>query len=184
MICSIIKEHVPFYLPWHIDSALVGMAFMYVGYIIKNRELLNNKLINWLAVILLLIIGSYSIFNNSFIDVNIDSLGNIVLFSVGATSVSCVLLWIFKNVIRHNVFLEYLGKNTIIIMAFNYAINSYSKELFNYMSSKIGIFEGFSYTWWMMLIVDIVISIIVIFLWSLLKSFCLKNRKTSAKSCV
>lgn len=74
VICSIIKEHVPFYLPWHIDSALVGMSFMYVGYIIKTRDLLFNELINWLTVILFFIIGSYSIMKNTFIDVNIDSL--------------------------------------------------------------------------------------------------------------
>ena len=166
-VCYVLKFFNFPYLPWHMDTALVGMTFMYIGYSLRQRDLVNCEKTNLYLLPLLVIIGSVSILNNSRIDLNVLKINNTVLMYVGAVSISFIFLWLFKNKLNsQNKLLEYLGKNTIVIMAFNYAINTYSRIIFN----RISIFRGINYTWWMLSLVDVLFSLILIYLWNTVKN--------------
>ena len=152
-------------LPWHIDVALLGTVFMYIGYIFKNTALLNKTDHEILISLCLLITGTYCIANNNRIDINPNKVGNIVLMTVGATCISLNILIICKKYLNNFHSISFLGKNTIIIMAFNYAINIYSSVIWSYTLGKLEI----EFTWWMCSIIDIVVCVFIIFILKTIK---------------
>lgn len=135
IICveQLLSIHDFFQLPWHLDIAFLGMLYMYIGYVINKYDLLD--FIKKPAYIIILIItGSICVMLNSTVDINPRRLGNIVLLIIGSTCISCFLLSIFRLLSVNNHVLLLLGNNTIIIMAFNYALNSYMQLLYERLS--------------------------------------------------
>lgn len=129
-------------LPWHFDSALLGAVFMYIGYEIKKYNLLLDKSINMWGVIAAIIVGVYAIILNGPVNMNGPKVSNPILFYVGSIFISYALLYICANYIKHNKFLSYFGKNTILVMGFNYAINTYSRLIWK----KVPILNNYNYT--------------------------------------
>lgn len=112
---------VPF-LPWHIEIAMIGMVFMIIGYEIRRLDLLHKK-IDILLIGIIVMAAVYCIWTNEKIDLNTRKLNNIYLMFSGATAMSFAVIWLCLKYNIKNTFLTLMGKNTILIMAFNYVIS-------------------------------------------------------------
>lgn len=105
---------------WHFDAALVAINFYTLGNLLKNK-LLNEK-IEKISSFILIIIFLLSIIGNKIngrVDMNSKYYSNIILFYLNAIlGIAFWTIFIKKLKIKNN-FLEYIGKNTSIIMAYH-----------------------------------------------------------------
>lgn len=154
-------------LPWHIDSALLGVVFMYIGLYIKENKIIEkiDTKDSILCLIGLFIIGFYCIFTNPRIDINTNKLNNIILMYVGAISISVFIIICTKAFFSMNKILELYGKNTILFMGFNYAINTYSNAIW----TRTPVLNSISYTWWLNVFINLIVLYVVIIVWNKLK---------------
>lgn len=154
-------------LPWHIDIALLGMIFMYVGYTLKNCNLnhVSNKMECIIQIIALFTVGYYCVFRNGFCDINNRKIGNFVLYFVGAVTISIAMIIISKIIFHRISFLVFLGRNTIIIMAFNMVITIYSYKVWDY----IPVLKNITYNWFVCTIVNLVVCLIIIYVHNYLR---------------
>ena len=155
-----IFKFVPYPLPWHLGTALMGMTFMYAGFLIKEYNILDK--INIYLILCLFVLGFYSIYVNDEISMNNNRLQNIVLLLVGSVSVSMAIMGFCCKYLKKSVLLAKLGKNTILIMGFNCAINSYCRGVFGHLF-KINI------TWWELTLINIILFYLLIFIWDMIK---------------
>jgi fucose 4-O-acetylase-like acetyltransferase len=151
----------PYYsqCPWHIDSACIGVGFMYVGNRMRDWKERGNS-ISVGSSIVLLIIGVYAVFTNGTVDMNTNVYSNLLLFEIGGCVLS-VLCFELAFRLRTNKLLEFWGRNTIIFMAFHTFIISLSIILKN----RYYILEDFDYAWWVKSIVGILGCSIIALLW-------------------
>ena len=140
-------------LPWHIEVALIGAVFMYIGYIFKENILINIKS-NILTCWTLLLMGLYCIYlNPNQIDMNHNQIENVGSLFVGSTFVSISIILFVKRYIHKNYFLELFGRNTILIMGFNCVVNSYLRVCWSFipLSNKM------DFPWYFCFVLDLVV---------------------------
>ncbi len=142
-------------LPWHIVVALLGTFFMYIGYSIKSKKLLEKK-IPAVVLILLFILSTTLSLMNGFIDMNNSVFNNIILMLAGSIISSFVVLYIGQKFNNDNKFLGLFGKETILIMALNYAVVIYLRLIWEH----IPLLDGINHIW----LSDSLISIAVFYL--------------------
>lgn len=153
-------------LPWHIDTALIGVVFMYIGLLLKENGILDYFSHENVSVLLILaVVGSYCIFTNIRIAINTLVIGNIVLMYVGSVAISVFVMAAVKLYMSNNRVLAFYGKNTIMFMAFNYAINTYAQLLWN----KLPILASHPFTWWIKVVFDVLGLTIMCVVWNVLK---------------
>ena len=128
-------------LPWGINTVLNVGIFFYLGYLLKEYNLINNdsKLFKTNIILFLLCIGILSIFLNprhvSCIEYNY---GNFTLALISGSTISINIFYISYK-IQKNKILEYIGKNTmsililhkLIILIFQTKISFFKKWLIN-----------------------------------------------------
>lgn len=153
-------------LPWHVDIALIGMTFMYIGICVRETGILNVLSNNLFLQVGLFGIGVYCIYTNPRIDINMNVVNNVVLMIVGASCISITLIAFVKRFMAKSPMLEFMGKNTILFMAFNYAINTYSYGFWN----MIPVLNKLQYTWWMSSIVNVIVVCIFAILYNRMKT--------------
>ncbi len=167
-------------LPWHMGLSLIGAGFMMVGFYLspvlegnvnscisdffnskaffsKNKKVMS--VIFAAYMLFLLTVFTVCTLLNGKVDINMRKFGAYpALFAIGSISMSVFVILLFKKVIRHSRILKFFGRNTIVIMGFNYTINFYSK-IFWQRSVLKGII---SYNWIAVCIIDIVCCIVLI----------------------
>lgn len=150
-------------LPWHVDVAMIGALLMYVGYIIKEKSLLNKRFsLSTIGVIAF--VALYVLSNNNRITFNGRVFPNMFNVLSGGILTSFVIMDLGNRIQLHSKFLEIMGRNTILFMAFNYTITSYGKLIwFSFPLSS-----GYSYNWIVNSVVSIVTCFILALLWELL----------------
>lgn len=109
-----------FPLPWNIDVALTATSFMYIGYLCRKHNILEqyNKM---KYVPILFVVLVISILFNSQIDFNLRNFGNVILTYSGGVSGSILVLFI-TNRIKQNKILEFFGFNSLLMMGYTYSI--------------------------------------------------------------
>lgn len=162
--------------PWHLDVALIGMIFMYVGYWLQRGSLLQKK--TGIELIALFIVGTYVILSNNELDINLRVVGNMFLAFTGSVIMAYIVLSICKNENFTPKLLEYFGKNTILIMAFNYAINSYFSALWE----RIPVLNKIGHTWIAISIADVLICAVIIYCWNRIEDKIPKLKIVTGKS--
>ena len=127
-----------FKLPWNLDSALMGVGFIYVGYMIKRLDVLEKMRktsIAWQVLLLLLLgtAGMFSIyFNPDRASFNNNRYGNVFLMIGGAITICFVVFYLcyripWKGWIAK--YLSWLGKHTIFIMGFDLFCRSVARGI-------------------------------------------------------
>lgn len=142
-------------LPWHIDTALMGSVYMVTGNKVREINLLDDISHPPFIIFSFMMIGGYCIFTNGHIDLNNNRINNIVLTYLGSVLLSAAVFIMIKAFLPRFSFLELMGKNTIIIMGFNYAVNSYLKGILQLVYRT-------NMKWWMISIADVVIFYFII----------------------
>lgn len=108
----------PFRLPWSIDIALTAVVFYGIGYIFKEKldkltDFTANK--NLAAVIPFVILSIVFCFVNGRVDMYSNYYGNILFYYLSALSGIIFVITLCKK-IPQNKLLQYIGKNTIVIL--------------------------------------------------------------------
>lgn len=104
-----------------LNRALIGTIFIMMGYM--GHKIIRTKLhnINKYAInitgILLLFINLFVSQYNPGVDLHFSKLNNPLLFYFNAVSGSLFLIIFMKYIVKKNRALEYLGRNSLIIMA-------------------------------------------------------------------
>lgn len=128
-----------FKLPWNIDTALMGVVFLYFGYNLRQLKMLEKvKALSLFTRILMLtvigIIGIISIICNPVKSVNFDGnrYGNVFLMIIGALAICFVLFYFCYRIPWQGMIgksIAWFGRHTIFIMGFDYFTGSISREI-------------------------------------------------------
>lgn len=94
---------------------------------------MNRKNISNLILLGLLIINLIISQLNGKVDMWGNSYGNLILFFIGAYSGILFLLFTIKKFIVNNNFLEYIGKNSLVILAYHRRGITFIKVMFIYI---------------------------------------------------
>lgn len=134
----------PFRLPWDLDVALTSIVFYTSGYLFKiNHEYLFYRKRNYLIFSFVIIhILLLSLFNESIIkiDMNLLQYGNYFIFYLVAFSGIITYIYIFKNIGSIN-FLEFYGKNSLIILGLHILIIGIFKHALSLLNWNKRLFE-------------------------------------------
>ena len=89
-------------LPWNMDTALMGLFFIVIGYELKERKIIEK--ISSMQICLCAIVGINAILLNPIEYVNFDDnrYGNYLMMIIGAVSMSLVIIFITKRMVEKN----------------------------------------------------------------------------------
>lgn len=122
---------------WHFTVALNAIQFYSMGVILKNRILDLSK-ISYKWIFLLFIVSYVSNYYNGKIDMQSLSYGrNIVLFYISAFSGIGFIIFLIRNLEIYNRFLDFIGTNTMIILAYHNRCMTFIKFIFVIIGIKI-----------------------------------------------
>lgn len=108
--------------PFHLDVSLVAQFFYGCGHLLrKNFNLIKeffhkNTCFKCIALILTGVLFS---FLNKNVDFSVELYSNFVYTLISSFTVSITLFYLFSRLDLHFKILSYIGKNTIIILAFH-----------------------------------------------------------------
>lgn len=133
---------------------------MYIGYNMNCFQI--ERKMTPVHCLYLLPIGLLAAYHNNVEFVSMDSViyGNVPLMLIGSLCISLSIHIFVYYFIPQNPFLEYLGKNTIPILGFNYLINYF----IDWANELLCIFEQVN--WQTQFILDIVLILPIISLWN------------------
>jgi len=157
---------VDFRLPLNLAPTGAAVFLMYVGYLIKRYDLLKHS---WL--ILLFIVGFIaSYLNKTNVGMNENTYGNPILFLIAAVCLSLALLILCRLVSKFNnpvnVFLKWLGSNTLLIVAFNYFMRDFTTEFYYF----IPVVRNHMLHWTVSFVLTLAGCIVLILFWNFVKS--------------
>lgn len=125
LIGTLLPLLLPFRLPYTIDSGLVGVGFMYCGYLLK-KSCYYEKLTNLsLPVLMLLsIIFSVLVFFNGYINMRIGKYSNVVLFWINALGCIIVGINFCKFIVKNFPYkilqwISIMGRDSLIFLCVN-----------------------------------------------------------------
>lgn len=172
-ICSIsvvvgtlhVMNNLTKHLPWNLDGAVIGAVLMLVGHLWRKENTVEK--ISLCGSFALLVIGLGTIYvNEPMINLNTSEVSNPLLFFVGSIVTSLAFFALFRQYYRVRLpLLEYIGRNTIIVMGFNYVV----KTFVNYCWSLIPAFDGIKIRWDVQCVLVFLLCLIIMVTWSLLK---------------
>lgn len=119
LVSYITNIYIKFVFPLGINTVLVLGVFFYFGYLCKDFDLFNeNKLFKPHYILFMLCIGLLAGIVNDKISAVNYRYGNLTLLFISGTFLSIVIIYI-SYLIYNNKIIEYIGKNTMIILIFH-----------------------------------------------------------------
>ncbi len=109
-----------FWLPFNFASACTSTLLLYVGYLSKKFDILNNK--SLILKLLLFIISAVCIYNKSMVIIGNNTYSYGVFSILGAIAISYWIAKFSKQLEKTKYvskFLSYLGRNTLVILCFH-----------------------------------------------------------------
>lgn len=144
----LIGKHI--FLPWSIDIAMVALYLAYIGYLLNHKHLLNTKIIYKIFISIVAFIMLYIDFKYYGLSMN-DRYYTNPFISLNTAILASVIVFYLSMVIEHwqktkilnkiNIFLQYLGVNSLFIMIIHSlassSINSFVNTCFRILVSVI-----------------------------------------------
>ena len=112
------KHNYSIFRIWHFDTALIAINFYTFGNLLKERLFKIKNILNGILILLffLSIIGNKL---NGRIDMNGNHYSNIILFYLTAILGIIFIFGFIKKIKVANNFIEWIGQNTLIILAYH-----------------------------------------------------------------
>ncbi|MBW4084538.1 acyltransferase family protein [Paenibacillus sp. S150] len=113
------------FLPWNIDVALVAQLFVFIGYQLKQHQLLGKIRVFNLGTLILMAIFLTAAYFNSYVDMNNREYGNLLLFYTAGIAGSLLAIKMTQLLSKSGFFaaiLTYIGKESLAILIFHYGI--------------------------------------------------------------
>lgn len=120
-------------LPWNSATALMGVAFLWIGWWLRNKGICDNPLPRRRAIafgLVLLVLTPMLIANGGNVGMNENSYGNLLLFFVGGAGYSFVVIALSHKLDKVRFFTSFLGRNTMIVIGFNYFARHAATEIY------------------------------------------------------
>ena len=152
-------------LYWSLDTSFVGLALIFLGYIVKKYNLLEKLISDKIGLtIILFLINCFLIMKTSYVNMRADIYPSTILFLINAVMSFLVYLNVSKIIIKYlfktkfKKMLTVMGKNSIVSLC----LNQFVILLFTKIFYKLKIDYYFLYVWHLNIIYYIVFSGIVI----------------------
>lgn len=128
----------PTYLDiWHFTVSFNAIQFYSIGAILKDR-ILNLDKISYKWMILLFIISYVSCYYNGKIDMYSLNYGNnMLLFYISAFSGIAFIIYLIRNLEVYHKFIDFIGTNTLIILAYHGRCMTFIKLVFLILGVKL-----------------------------------------------
>ena len=126
-------------LPWNLATALMAISFLWIGWYLQNKGICKKLLHLKTAAILMLllvILSPFLIANGGKVGMNENTYGNILWFFTGGVGYSLAVIVLSHKISGFRFFTDFLGRNTIIVIGFNYFARHAATE-FYYMIPMI-----------------------------------------------
>ena len=107
-----------YWLPWGLNAAMIGLIFFGLGNLIKSKKefIAELKWYYWGGIIVSASVLQFFTFGYSHTDLASLSFSNPFLY-VPVALIGIVLYFSIAKIIKKNFFLEWLGKNTLVLFA-------------------------------------------------------------------
>lgn len=152
-------------LYWSLDTSFVGLALIFLGYIVKKYNLLEKLISDRIGLtIILFLINCFLIMKTSYVNMRADIYPSTILFLINAVMSFLVYLNASKIIINYlpktkfKKMLAVMGKNSIVSLCLNQFVILFFTKIFY----KLKIDYYFLYVWHLNIIYYIVFSGIVI----------------------
>ena len=124
--------------PWKFPTFLVGLFFIFTGYYFRRIMELRFHKNKWLitGVASLAISGSiaFVVLSDNFIIMNENKYGDMFVFFSTSILISSAVVLLFSIFTCKKIgFFNWIGRNTIFIMGFNYLCRDLATELYYYI---------------------------------------------------
>ena len=123
-----LSRKLKFYLPWCFLTVLMSVNFYWAGKKLKNY-ILNIKNNFKLYIIPLFSLNFLISYYNLKVDMWGNTYGNIFLFFLGAYSGIFFVILLVNNLLYQSKILQYIGRNSLIILAFHRRAQTITKVL-------------------------------------------------------
>ncbi|AIQ70684.1 acyltransferase family protein [Paenibacillus graminis] len=113
------------FLPWNIDVALVAQLFVFIGYQLKQHQLLSKIRVFNLGTLVWMALFLTAAYLNSYVDMNNREYGNLFLFYTAGIAGSLLAIKMTQLLSRSRFFaatLTYIGQESLAILIFHYGI--------------------------------------------------------------
>lgn len=123
IVLSVITEGIPeFKVPLRLNAIPSAVLFVYIGYVFKSHilKLLSYRYTIYYVPIALLLLISIAIVNGN-VNISIGLFNNYALYLIGACSGVFIVFALTRYDIKH--FLEFLGRNSLLIFCINSSLN-------------------------------------------------------------
>ena len=146
-------------IPLKIDTAFMAAFFMYVGFWMRKKEILNAPLWTSMVGLIGLTFGSQNL-----VGMNENNYGNLLVFLPASL---CTIYSIMRicccRFFCRNTIIQLLGKHSLLIVGFNYFLRDLAVEVY-YL---IPVVKHYTITWQASFLVTLVLSVIMVWLWDL-----------------
>lgn len=157
-------------LPWNLSTSFLAVAFMIMGHIFKQKEITYKFKKKNIVLIILGIVCA--VLNTENIGMNENIYGNILLFFVSGTVLSYGILVLCCKLQKYNFgLLTWLGKNTLIVIGFNYFMRVFSTEIY-YLVPTV---RDYPINWEISFVITTIGLMVMILVWNKLKTFLVNN---------
>ncbi len=133
-----------FRLPFNLSTAFMAVFFMWFGSLIRKYDLVNKiseYKIQYYVLLLILMVsfGLTAAYFNTQIGMNENNYGDLFLFLSSSVFLSISVMIVTNKVkIFRNRYFTYLGRNTMLVIGFNFIIRDLVTEIYYYLPiSKI-----------------------------------------------
>lgn len=108
------------WLPWSVQAGGTAAVFVYVGYVVKQKNLLSSwsRKLAWVGLLVWII--------EAILDIHVDMSRNVFealgITIIGAVLICYFILYMSSKLTQKNVFtrsLEFLGQNSLLILCFH-----------------------------------------------------------------
>lgn len=143
VLASVLLGFLPVYLPWGFDIGLLGAVFMFHGFLLRRSAVFENK--KWTLLVTIVSSVGFAVchFYNGQANMAIHLYGrNILVFLLSGAFSSVALIGVCRMLDQVKLLqtaLSYVGRNTLLILAFHTMVFGVLDKIFEIM--------GFTYGW-------------------------------------
>lgn len=152
-------------LPWHLEVSLIGAVLMLIGYEIKKYDLISRVKSKIFVLFAFVIATAIILYNsrNGYISMYYRYYSNMILFLLGASLMSYVMMFLCKN--YNFKFIKPLfslfGRYSIIVLGLNYSINRYVSAIVK-VGFKLAGMKVQNVNWLVLTVINILICLFAI----------------------
>ncbi len=103
-------------VPWHVDTALIALPFLALGYVAKVKNLatkVGNVPCLVISAVMCALLGFINMKYFGVVEMHVNSYGNILLFYLSAVAGICMVVAL-SILISESRLLEFFGRNTLV----------------------------------------------------------------------